>query len=188
MSPKNDTHKSAKGAAATRIDLRQRIAAPLFRLIGPLVTRAIRAGLPADPNVLLTVVGRRTGHAHTTPVAMLQIGDVRYLQAAFGNVNWVRNLRASGEAIVARGRTSQRFTATELPPETAGPLLRDALASFHRSRLLRTILGPTVRPPAAVLYRFRFRIDETLEEYVAEARRHPLFELRPAPVVEELVQ
>jgi hypothetical protein len=30
-----------------------------------------------------------------------------------------------------------------------------------------------------VLWRIHLRIDDSLEEYVAEARRHPLFELRP---------
>jgi len=33
----------------------------------------------------------------------------------------------------------------------------------------------------SLIYRYRFRIDDTPEEYVAEARRHPLFELRRPP-------
>jgi hypothetical protein len=69
--------------------------------------------------------------------------------------------------------------AVELPPEEAGAILRRALESFRRSRVLRALLGPRARPPIGVLWRYRVRIDDTLEEYVAEARRHPLFELRP---------
>jgi len=160
-------------------DPRERLAAPIFRLIGPLVRRVVRRGLPAGPNVLLTVRGRSSGRPRTTPVAMLELHGVRYLQASFGTTNWVRNLRAAGEATVSRGGWSERFDVMELPAETAGPMLRDAVAPFRRSRVLRSILGPTVRPPAAILQRYRFRIDDTLEEYVAEARRHPLFELRP---------
>ncbi len=160
-------------------DLRQRLAAPLFRLLGPLVRRVIRRGLPAGPNVLLTVRGRASGKPRSTPVAMLELGGVRYLQASFGITSWVRNLRAAGEATVSRGGQSETFDVVELPPETAGVMLREALAPFHRSRLLRSLLGPTVRPPAAILYRYRLRIDETEGEYIAEARRHPLFELRP---------
>jgi hypothetical protein len=57
--------------------------------------------------------------------------------------------------------------------------MRTALAPFHRSRLVGALLGPTIRPPVAVLYRYRLRIDDTLEEYVTDARRHPLFELHP---------
>jgi deazaflavin-dependent oxidoreductase (nitroreductase family) len=149
-----------------------------FQAFGPLIRRAIRRGI-AGPNVLLTVRGRRSGRPRTTPVAMLELGDSRYLQASFGDVDWVRNLRASGEARVARGHWSASCRATELPPETAGRLMRAALAPFHRSRLVGAILGPTIRPPVAVLYRYRLRIDDTPDEYVAEARRHPLFELHP---------
>src|SRR6266705_6618307 len=154
-----------------------------FRAFGPLIRRAIRRGI-AGPNVLLTVRGRRTGRPRTTPVAMLELGGTRYLQASFGDVDWVRNLRASGEARVARGHWSETCRATELPPETAGRLMRTALAPFHRSRLVGAILGPSIRPPVAVLYRYRFRVDDAPEEYVAEARRHPLFELHPKAAVD----
>src|SRR5437879_8006582 len=131
-----------------------------FRAFGPLIRRAIRRGI-ARPNVLLTVRGRRSGRPRTTPVAMLELGDTRYLQASFGDVAWVRNLRAAGEARVARGRWSEMCAATELPPEVAGPLMRTALAPFHRSRLVGALLGPTLRPPVALLYRYRLRIDAT---------------------------
>jgi deazaflavin-dependent oxidoreductase (nitroreductase family) len=158
-----------------------------FRAFGPLIRRAIHRGI-AGPNVLVTVRGRRSGRPRTTPVAMLELGDARYLQASFGDVDWVRNLRASGEARVARGRWSETCTATELPPETAGLLMRTALAPFHRSRFVGAILGPTIRPPVAVLYRYRLRIDDTPEEYVAEARRHPLFELHPMSAADTAVR
>ncbi len=168
-----------QGAAPPgRPDLRQRLVTPLFRLLGPLVRRAIRRG-PAGPNVLLTVRGRSSGRPRSTPAAMLELGGRRYLQASFGVTHWVRNLRVAGEATVSRGRWHETFDVVEMAPEVAGPMLRDALASFHRSRVLRVMLGPTVRPPAAILYRYRFRVDETEDEYVAEARRHPLFELHP---------
>jgi deazaflavin-dependent oxidoreductase (nitroreductase family) len=162
-------------------DPRERLAAPFFRLIGPLVQRLVRRGLFAGPNVLLTVQGRSSARPRTTPVAMLELHGARYVQASFGTTNWVRNLRAAGEATVSRGGWSARCDVRELPPDTAGPMLHGALAQFHRSRVLRAILGPTVRPPAAILYRYRLRIDETLDEYLDETRRHPLFKLRPKP-------
>jgi hypothetical protein len=110
---------------------------------------------------------------------MWELGARRYVQASFGEVNWVRNLRLSGEAVIRRGRWLQAMRATELSPNDAGQLMYEALAEFHRLRLLRILLGPTVRPPAAILHRYRLRVDEGLEEYVAEARRHPLFEFVP---------
>lgn len=163
---------------SSKVDIRQRVAAPVFRWIGPMIRLVLRRGL-GEPNVLLTVLGRRSGEPRTTPVAMFELGDRRFVEASFGEVNWVRNLRASGEAVIWRGRWSQAVRAVELPPETAGKLLQVALAGFRRRRLLRFLLGPTVRPPAAILYRYRLRIDDGLEDYVIHARRHPLFELLP---------
>jgi hypothetical protein len=68
---------------------------------------------------------------------------------------------------------------TELAPETAGRLMHDELAGYRRRRLLRALLGPTVRPPVAIIHLYRFRIDERPDDYIADARRHPLFELFP---------
>lgn len=172
-------HTTGIDGESPRPDIRQRVAAPLFRWIGPVVRFVLRRGLPAGPNVLLIVRGRVSGRPRSTPVAMLELGDRRFVQASFGEVGWVRNLRASGEAVIRRGRWSQAVHATELAPETAGRLMRDELAGYRRVRLLRALLGPTVQPPVAILHRYRFRIDVQLDEYIAEARRHPLFELFP---------
>jgi hypothetical protein len=108
-----------------------------------------------------------------------ELGNRWFVQASFGEVNWVRNLRASDEAVIRRGSWLQAVNATELSPAEAGRLIHDALAGFRRRRLLRFLLGATVRPPAAILHRYRLRVDERLEDYVAEAQRHPLFELVP---------
>jgi hypothetical protein len=40
------------------------------------------------------------------------------------------------------------------------------------------MVGRRFRPPIGVLLRLRVRIDDAVEDYTAEARRHPLFELR----------
>jgi deazaflavin-dependent oxidoreductase (nitroreductase family) len=168
-----------KPASHPKRDPRQRAAEPLFFAIAPLMRLALRRGLPTEPNVLLTIPGRVTGRPRSTPVALWGLGNRWFVQASFGEVNWVRNLRASGEAVIRRGSWLQTVHATELAPAEAGRLMHDALAGFRRRRLLRFLLGATVRPPAAILHRYRLRIDERLEDYVAEAGRHPLFELVP---------
>jgi deazaflavin-dependent oxidoreductase (nitroreductase family) len=124
-------------AYSSKVDVRQRAATPVFRWIGPLVRLLLRRGL-GEPNVLLTVRGRRSGEPRTTPVAMFELSDRRFVEAAFGEVDWVRNLRASGEAVIRRGRWSQAVRAVELPPETAGHLLHDTLAGFR-------LAGPSAR-------------------------------------------
>jgi deazaflavin-dependent oxidoreductase (nitroreductase family) len=165
------------GPVAEPPDIRLRVGAAIFRAIGPLMRLVLRRGLPAGPNVLLVVRGRITGQPHATPVALWQLGERRFVQASFGEVGWVRNLRASGRAVIRRGRLSERVQAVELEPEAAGELMHEALAGFRRPRLLGVLCGPTVRPPAAILHRYRLSVDDELDQYVAEARRHPLFEL-----------
>jgi deazaflavin-dependent oxidoreductase (nitroreductase family) len=152
----------------------------LVRLLNPVFQRYLALGLPGGPNVLLTVRGRRSGLPRTFPVAWMRLGDRQFIQASYGEVAWVRNLRASGQAILRRGRRSEVVLATELEPAVAGPLIHDALDAYPPSPLVRRLVGPTIRPPAAVLHYFGVRVDDALEEYLAEAARHPLFELRPS--------
>jgi hypothetical protein len=58
-------------------------------------------------------------------------------------------------------------------------VLERALSQFRRSRVFRVLYGPHARGPVGVMWAFRIRMDDTLEEYTAAARRYPLFELRP---------
>ena len=140
-------------------------------ILNPIIRRLLGAGLPFGPNVLLTVRGRRTGEPRTFPVAILELDGRRYVQSPFGEVNWVRNLRVAGEAVVTRGRERETVSAVEVPPEAGGPILRDALAPFFRSRLLAPVAGRL----------FHLRPGASLDEYVEESRRHPMFELRSRP-------
>jgi hypothetical protein len=96
-------------------------------------------------------------------VGLLVVDGRRYLFSAFGEVNWVRNLRATGEAIIAEGRQRETLRATELSAEEAGPVIRSILKS--------PTYGPVVRPY------FPVALDAPLTDFVQEARRHPVFEL-----------
>lgn len=73
------------------------------------------AGLP---NLVLTVVGRKSGIPRSTPLLCVPDGE-RWLIAGsyFGGPDmpvWVHNLRAAGEATIRIGRTSYDVTAREL--------------------------------------------------------------------------
>jgi deazaflavin-dependent oxidoreductase (nitroreductase family) len=141
----------------------------LVSILNPLIRRLVGAGMPFGPNVLLTVRGRTSGVPRTFPVAVVEVHGRRFVQSPFGEVNWVRNLRADGEAVVSKGRRQEAVDAVEIAPEEGGPILRESLAPYMRSRVL-----------AKVLRRFfDLRSTSTPEDYVAEARRHPMFELRP---------
>jgi deazaflavin-dependent oxidoreductase (nitroreductase family) len=139
---------------------------PLFN---PVISRLLRIGLPFGPNVLMTVRGRTSGLPRTVAVAILKVDDHRYVQSPFGEVEWVRNLRAARQATISKGRGHEDVRAIELPPEAAGPVLRSALAPYLRFKLVRVVLGRF----------FKLGAGASLEEDVAEARRHPMFELRP---------
>ena len=152
----------------------------LIRFLNPVMRWLLATPLPAGPNALLTVRGQKTGRPRTLPVAFLDLGERCLLQAASTEVQWVRSLRASGEALITRRGKSEKFEAAELAAETAGNVLCELLAPFPRSRLIRAVVGPLRRPPVGVLYYFRLRVDESLDEYIAVARRQPVFELRRA--------
>lgn len=137
-------------------------------ILHPLVRRLVGAGLPLGPNVLITVRGRTSGLPRTFPIALMESGGRRFVQSPYGEVNWVRNLRADGHAVLTRGRRREEVEAVELVPDEAGPLLRDAVAPLMRNRLMAAFarLFIPVRRGAAP------------EEYVEHVRQHPMFELR----------
>jgi deazaflavin-dependent oxidoreductase (nitroreductase family) len=83
----------------------------------------------------LSVIGRRSGHWRTTPVAVLDYEGQRYLVSYRGESEWVRNLRASG----GRGRLKHKgqveeITVTEVPIADRAPLLGSTLSATGGSR------------------------------------------------------
>ena len=72
-----------------------------------------RMGVSVLGSRVLRVKGRKTGEPRTTPVNLLTVDGTRYLVAARGETQWVRNLRAAGGrgelpglVSLARGETS----------------------------------------------------------------------------------
>ncbi len=147
--------------------------APAFvRASNPLTRRFLRLGLPMGPNVLLTVRGRTSGLPRSAPVAIAEFEGRRWIIAAYGDVQWVRNLRAAGVGAIRRGGRTEAITATELSPDEAIAFYAETLPAFVRSlpwfgrafvRLLFSVADPAV-----------------LDDPIAAAARHPVFELHPA--------
>lgn len=86
-----------------------------------------RLGLGKSYRHVLTVRGRKTGELHSTPVDVMQHGDQRWLVAAYGMTNWVRNARVTGEVRIARGRRRETLRVAELAPEESVSVLRQYL-------------------------------------------------------------
>jgi len=131
----------------------------------------MRLGVPLGPNALLSLRGRKSGVVRTTPVAMIRSGGRRWIVGTFGEVNWVRNLRSAGEAVVSVGRRKESVRATELDRADAERFFVEILApEFGRSWLGRRMLGTVLGAP------------ELLEDPHGAAERVPVFELQaPAP-------
>jgi deazaflavin-dependent oxidoreductase (nitroreductase family) len=138
------------------------------RLFSPILKALLAARVPLGYNRLVTIRGRKSGLPRTTAIAVLEISGRRWVWAPWGEVNWVRNLRAAGRATVkVRGRTEE-VSAIELDPA-------------QRVEFFRDVLGPFARGfPFGILFiRIVDGVDLNHPEQVAESRR--VFELHPAP-------
>lgn len=142
----------------------------IVNTLNPLVRRLLRLGMPMGPNALLTVRGRTSGELRTFPVTLMETGDQRYVFSAFGDVNWVHNLRAAGIATLKRGRRSEPVVAVELTPEAAAPILQATFARVLKVKGFGPMIGGWYGVTSA----------STTADYLASARSHPGFELRPA--------
>jgi deazaflavin-dependent oxidoreductase (nitroreductase family) len=141
----------------------------LVPLLNPIIRTLLRLGVPMGYGMsLLTVRGRRTGRPRTTPVGTFEYSGKLYLFATFGEVNWVRNLRAAGRAILTQGRLRRVVVATELAPEEAAPILKGSVAPYLKSRMAFVLRS-----------NFDVELDGPLSDFIREARRHPVFLLRP---------
>lgn len=134
----------------------------LSRRYNWLMTRLVPLGLPLGRTALLTIPGRRSGEPRTTPVVIETHDGMRWVWSPYGEVDWVKNLRAAGGARVTwRGRT-ETIQATELDPASAAPLLRRTLAtapSFIRRQCAVTADSPMDDLERAVADHPVFRLD-----------------------------
>jgi len=133
----------------------------------PVARRVLKVGALLGPNALITIRGRKSGLDRTTPVALVEIGGQRWVIGTFGEVNWVRNLRAAGRATLSVGRHRDEVLATELDETAATAFFRDVIGPYTRrmplgiGTVLVSLLGAS----------------EIVNDPVAAARHRPVFEL-----------
>ena len=113
-------------AGAARAPRRVTLFTPLARLL-------LAARVPLGFNGLITIRGRTSGQPRTTPVAIIAVAGRRWVWAPWGDVHWVRNLRAAGGAtITVRGR-KEEVRATELDATERRAFFRDTLGPVARA-------------------------------------------------------
>ncbi|MBE0609352.1 MAG: nitroreductase family deazaflavin-dependent oxidoreductase [Dehalococcoidia bacterium] len=81
-------------------------------------------GLSLRGSRVLAVRGRKSGEWRTTPVNPLTFEGHRYLVAPRGLTHWVRNIRASGEGVLRKGRQEEPVRVVEVPDDEKLPILR----------------------------------------------------------------
>lgn len=137
------------------------------RLFDPIARRLLVAGVAMGPNALVTIRGRTSGEPRATPLAIVEVGGRRWVWSPWGEVHWVRNLRAAGRATVSARRTSEAVVARELAHEERVAFFRDVLAPYAAEMrfgmaFVRLVDGVDLHHPER------------------EAQGRPVFELLPA--------
>jgi deazaflavin-dependent oxidoreductase (nitroreductase family) len=138
----------------------------VFSSVNPIARFLMAAGVPLGFNGLITIRGRKSGLPRTTPVAIIEVSGRRWVWAPWGDVQWVRNLRAAGRATITERRRKEEVRTTELD-------------RTQRVGFLRDVLGPVARgiPFGAWFIRAVDGVDLDQPWEAAEGRR--VFELHP---------
>jgi deazaflavin-dependent oxidoreductase (nitroreductase family) len=135
-------------------------------LFSPILKVLLAARVPMGPNGLITIRGRKSGLPRTTPVAIIEVSGRRWIWAPWGEVHWVRNLRAAGRATLTRRGRKEEVIATELD-------------QTERVGFFRDVLGPVAKsiPFGVTFIRIADQVDINHPLEVAQDRR--VFELHP---------
>jgi deazaflavin-dependent oxidoreductase (nitroreductase family) len=133
-------------------------------MLNPIARILLVARVPLGFNGLVTIRGRTSGLPRTTPVAIIAVSGRRWVWAPWGDVHWVRNLRAAGCATITVRGGHEDVTATELD-------------ATQRVEFFRDVLGPVARGiPFGVRF-IRLFDGVDLDRPLEAAEGRPVFEL-----------
>jgi hypothetical protein len=116
---------------------------------------------------------RYHGDPEKTAQTFVEIDGRRWVIGAYGNVNWVRNLRAAREAVIHAGRRPERVSAAELSTDEAEAFYRDALPPY--------IAGLPLFLRALTIALLRSGSPDILDNPERAAQTRPVFELHNQP-------
>lgn len=134
------------------------------RAVNLVMRNLIRVGLGGRHTYLLTVPGRSSGRAYSTPVTLVENAEGRWLVAPYGERSWVKNARAAGQVQLSRARRREHLRVEEVvAPGEAAVVLREYLRAVSVTRPF-----------------FDAKAGDPVEAFEREASRHPVFRLTPA--------
>ena len=153
--------RSEKAAVPTSGQVPTRV-----RLFSPILKFLLVAGVPLGPNGLVTIRGRKSGLPRTTALAIIAVEGRRWVWAPWGEVHWVRNLRAAGRATLSVKGRQEEVSATELDPT-------------ERVGFFRDVLGPLAQSIPFGVHFIRIVDGVDLNDPVEAAESRCVFELHP---------
>ena len=95
-----------------------------------LVAGLTNLGVSVMGSRVVSVQGRKSGEWRSNPINLLVVDGQRYLVAPRGHVQWVRNLRASGNGSLRVGRRVELFRAEELTDGDKPDIIRTYLKKW----------------------------------------------------------
>ncbi len=110
----------------------------------------------------LTTIGHRSGEPRHIPVSPITVGGVEYLVAPYGEVAWVRNVRANPDVTIRRGRSITRARLTDVTLQ-APEVVK---AYYDRERFPRPYMDVPAEP--------------TVEDFSGLAGHFPVFRIEQA--------
>src|SRR5262249_45356128 len=105
--------------------------------------------------------GRKSGRTYSTPVNLLEHKGRRYLVAPRGYTQWVKNVQASGEALLVKGAKRERVELRIIGDDDKPEILK---AYLDRYKL-------------TVQRYFPIRAGSGIEEFQPLVERYPVFEV-----------
>jgi hypothetical protein len=116
-----------------------------YRVINPITRMLVRrfgVGGPSDDLLrLLRVRGRTSGRPHDVPVRINTLNGERFVVAMFGTAQWVKNLRASGEAEIVLGEAAEPVKAHELRGEDKVAFVTAYMSEPKLAKRVKAVLG-----------------------------------------------
>jgi deazaflavin-dependent oxidoreductase (nitroreductase family) len=110
--------------------------------------------------VVLTTKGRKSGKPHSVPVSPLDIKGTGYIVSPYGEVEWVKNVRADRNVRLRHGRNDRQVTLAEVPVARRGILLHQYWKEQRVTRPYFDVSG-----------------DPRPEDFAGEAENHPVFKI-----------
>lgn len=147
------------GGASVALSRRYRLG-PGKRLANALFAGLTRHGRGAHYRHLLSVPGRRSGEIRSTPVDVMHVDGSPWVVAPYGEVNWVKNVRAAGTLRLSRGKRAASYRADEVDAAAAGPVIRRYVETVPITRAYWDVTPSS-----------------SDDDFVREAVSHPVFRL-----------